>query len=217
MPHDISFTPVAPLFDVQGEDGAEVEVDGQLLGEVPFGKPLAVAAGRHFVTVTERGRLTYATEVDFENGTQNELTVDLPETTQRKLSYGVMATGGAGVLAAGVFVGLALAEESTAKSIDQDRQAGPISVDDQIAHNDAINQRNDYVLAAGVTAGISGAVLVTGLFLFLFDEPEVPSVVTRGGDDDESPTPSEDDAPVEIEMMGTLAPGNYGFGLRGTF
>jgi len=220
VPFDVDLEGVDPTLEVTLADGAEVTVDGQLLGEVPFSQPLSLNRGRHYVTVLERGHEPYGEELDFDFGTKTRLAVDLPATNQRRLSWGVLAAGGAGLITSGVFFGLAIAEESRATSIHDQQVAGTITIDQRNEFNDALQRRDDFALVGGVTAGISGAVALTGLFLFLFDEPDAPPPVKRRSDEDGSePSEEKPDEPVDVEMMGApaIGPGMYGLGVFGRF
>ena len=219
VPLDVPLEGIAPTLEVTMADGAEVTVDGQVLGEAPFSQPLPVTRGKHYVTVVERGHQVYATELDFDYGTKTALAVDLPATNQRRVSWGVLAAGGAGLVASGVLFGIALVLESRAKEI-RDRQAsGTITPQERDDFNAALGARDDFTLAGGVAAGVSGAVVVTGLFLYLFDEPDAP-VPMRSGPERPDESPGEaDDETDDVEMMGApvVALGMYGLGVFGRF
>lgn len=216
VPFDIQFEGVEPTLEVAEADGAEVTVDGKLLGEAPFSQPLGVSRGRHYVTVTARGHEAYAAELDFDYGSQTRLEVDLPATNQRRAAWVVLGTGGAGLVASGVLFGLAIAEESEATEIRDQQAAGTITIEQRDAYNRALDRRDDLRVAAAITAGAGAAVAITGLFLYLFDEPVVPPP-TRSAPEPEDETRQEDEPAVEMEMMGALAPGMYGLGLFGRF
>jgi tetratricopeptide (TPR) repeat protein len=218
VPFDIQFKGIVPTIEVAGADGADVTIDGRLLGEAPFTQPLGVSTGRHFVTVERRGHEAYGRDLDFDYGSSTTLEVDLPATNQRRVAWGVLASGGAGFVASGVLFGLALAAESNATSIRDQQASATISDEERIDYNDSVDRRDDFVLAGGIAAGVSGAIAATGLFLYLFDEAEVPLPSRRGEDDVEDATPGEEE-PSDVDVMGApvLGPGVLGFGLTGRF
>ncbi len=216
LPFNVPLQGIAPTLQIQGADGAEVEVDGKLIGTAPFSQPLALPPGRHFVAVTERGHKAYGDELDFDYGAATMLTLELPATNQRRWAWGVMAAGGAAVATGGVLAALALAEENNAKDILALQQQGVITEQQRLAHNGAIETRDDLVTAAAVTAGVGAGVLIAGVFLFFFDEPEVAPPASRPDDAD---APGDDAPPSDMDMVGAplLGPGIYGLGLSGRF
>ena len=218
VPFDLSLRGKPPLLDVIGADGADITVDGQPLGEAPTAQPLQVEPGRHFVAITSRGHKAYSGEHDFSYGALTKLEVDLPSTNQRRVAYGVMATGVLGFVGAGVLTGLALAAEANASEIRDEQQAGVITVEQRDDYNSSIARRDDFVMATGITAAASGAVTLVGLFLYLFDEPTVTPPARRAPEDEPSDEkPAKE--PADVEMMGApiLGPGLYGVGVSGRF
>jgi hypothetical protein len=216
LPFDVPLEGRPPTLQVAGADGADVTVDGKLLGSVPFSQPLELSPGRHFVTVTARGHKAYAEEIDFRFGSQTTVDVELPATDQRRWAWGVLAAGGAGLVAGGVLVALALVEEGSAQDIADKQAAGTISEEERQSYNDSIGTRDDLVKVSAIAAGAGAAVAITGLFLLFFDEPAITPPLGRAGDDGE---PAPKAAPTEIEVMGApiVAPGVYGVGLTGRF
>ncbi|MEQ9324107.1 MAG: hypothetical protein RIF41_33390, partial [Polyangiaceae bacterium] len=159
-----------------------------------------------------------AAELDFEYGTKTALAVDLPATNQRRAAWGVLAAGGAGLVTSGVLFGIALVQESRAKEIGQRQAAGTITAQERDDFNSALSARDDFTVAGSIAAGVSGAVVLTGLFLYLFDEPEAPTP-TRTRPDDSDPSPAPEEEPDDVEVMGapTIGPGLLGLGITGRF
>ena len=81
-----------------------------------------------------------------------------------------------------------------------------------------MSARDDFTLAGSVAAGVSGAVVVTGLFLYLFDEPEAPPPARTRPDRPDDASPSQDE-PDDVEIMGApaLGPGLMGLAITGRF
>jgi len=216
LPFDMPLAGTPPTFQVHGADGAEVTIDGKVLGRAPFTQPLALDAGRHFVTVTERGHKAYAEELEFDFGSKTSLEVDLPATNQRRWAWGVLAGGGTTLAAAGVLAGFAFMQENEAKDIEATQSQGVISEQQRMQHNSAIRTRDDLILATALSAGVGAAVSLTGLFLYLFDEPVVTPPLRGTDEADEAPS---DEPSQEIKILGApmIGPGTYGVGLTGRF
>ena len=181
---------------IRGADGAQVTIDGKPIGEAPLSQALKVKPGRHFVAVTQTGHRPYAEEINFEYGTRAEVDVDLPLTNQRRLAWGVIATGGASFIGAGVLVGLAFAEDHAAANLQRQKETGSISEQQRIEFNDTVARRDNFRTASGIVAGAGAGLMLTGLLLFIFDEPAV--IGERAPDADEV-APK---APIEIDLMG---------------
>jgi hypothetical protein len=215
-PVDVPLLGVPPVLNVLGADGAEVMIDGRFVGEAPLTGSESIGPGRHFVSVTSTGYKAYSGEVDFNYGAKTDLSVDLPMTNQRRVAWGVLATGAAGLVAAGVLTGLAFSEQSAANDVRAAQQAGNIDEEQRSEHNEAIELRDDFRLAALVTAGAGAAVTITGLFLFLFDEPVITPPVTTS---DDEPDDEKKQTPSDVEMMGApvLTPNQFGFTIMGRF
>ncbi len=204
------------LLDVIGPDGADVTVDGRTMGEVPLSQPLQLPVGRHFVAVTTRGHEPYATQLDFAYGAHTTVNLDLPPTSQRIASYAVFGVSAATLVATGILGAMAAVKQSQAQDILDLQQAGPISEEQRLDCNAAIQTRDDLVLATGVTAGAGAAIGLTALLLYLLDQPEIAAPATL--DQPSGPTPgSERDPSIDLLGSPVVAPGLLGVGLRGRF
>jgi hypothetical protein len=170
---NVLLRPRAAQLHVRGDEGAKVYADGQLLARLPSGGPLALAGGSRTLSVAEPGHIPYATTLWLESGSRVELDVSLPPTTQRYAAFITLGLGGASVLAAGLFAGLAASAHAEAKSIDDARKAGEISVAQRDAHNAALDRRGAMITGAAASGGAAAALGMLGLGLYLFDNPDV--------------------------------------------
>jgi hypothetical protein len=75
----------------------------------------------------------------------------------------------------------ALQKERVAKDVAAAAQAGNISAVQLQQHNDAIAARDTLRTASFVTLGIGSALALTGLGLFLFDDPRPATQVAPTG------------------------------------
>jgi tetratricopeptide (TPR) repeat protein len=195
-----------------GADSGQLWIDGEARGDLPLARALAIAPGRHVVTVLERGHEPFTREIDVERGEDVTVDVSLSRTWLRSASYVVIATGAAAVVASGVLAAVAIAKEVEAKDIDEARASGERRTEaDRSLFNDAVAARNDMRLAAGVTAASGALVLGAGLALFLLDEPAAPAY--RMPTERES-GPSDDG---ELEVSLGASPTFWGGSLRGRF
>jgi hypothetical protein len=188
---------------LKGADGAEVIVDGRESGSLP--RPLLLPSGRHVITLLELGHEPLTLELDVARGAEVVQEVELTPTRLRTASYVVTGTGGAGLIVAGVLMGLALAAEADAQAIGDARAAGARRTEaDRVELNDAIARRDDLRLAAGIAAGTAGAMAVAGVLLFLVDSPTAPPYVAPAGDE----APAEA-APLEVSAAPLLSPTGF--------
>jgi hypothetical protein len=198
---------------VKGADGAEVLVDGRLMGRA--GERVDIPHGPHLVTLIQNGHQAYQEEMEFERGTAKELKVKLDPTTQRKVSYGLFGAGAAGIASGAVLMGLAFFEQSRAETILARMQTENILNDDLQTYRGAVQNRDDLRLASGIAFGVSGAVLATGFFLFGFDRPTLEGPQRRLLPTPQGPKPAG--PAMEVSLTPVLGPGIGGAVLRGRF
>lgn len=204
--YEVTPQPRPAILDLRAEDGARVEVDGRPVGEAPLARPVEVPAGRHYVTVTRRGRLPYARELQAGRGETVRVDVALRTTAQRKAVPWVWGGAGLLALAAGGTGLWALHEQGKALELDERRQATFITSPELEAYRD---HRADRDTAVRWTWGLAGAGVLTavvGTLMYAFDRP-----VADGPPPALGGTP-EDAAPV-VEPFGTE--GGAGVSLRG--
>lgn len=157
---------------VDAPSGAEVRVDGILVGSLPLPEPITADPGKHHVIITANGNHPYETDVQLTRGKTVTLYADLESTSQRTLSWILISTG-ATMVAVGVGFGVAsVVEHRLARDIEQ----GPddLSPSQQEEFDRAISARDDYRIVSGVMGGAGLATFVTGALFFAFDAPSLP-------------------------------------------
>src|SRR5262249_9874624 len=118
---DLNLKEKPAVIALHAPDGADVTLDGRLVGTAPLPASLEVISGRHYVVVTERGAYPFARDLRVDRGEKLELEARLESTTQRTVSYWCLGIAG-GLAAGGTVTGIvALAAEKSAKDIDQRR------------------------------------------------------------------------------------------------
>jgi len=200
------------LLAVDAPPGADVQVDGRLVGTTPFAAPVEVAAGPHFVAVVKNGRKAFTKDVVLERGKTTTLSPTLDSSGQRTAAYVFFGAAGAGLLAGGAFTVVSFVEQGRAQKVLDQKTQGNIQPADLDTYNSAIDLRDKWKTAAIVTFGASAAVLATGLVLFAFDKPQVTAQAPT------EPAPKKDQPARPLDVMGVapiMGPGFYGVALTG--
>ncbi len=163
------------------ESGAELAIDGRPVGSAPFKRPVDVAAGKHFVSVTKRGHYAFTRELTLERGKETKLAAPLETTRQRVASYWVL--GGAGLLAigGGVTTFLALQAQSDAEALRDKLEREGLTVDEAKTYEDKRARRDEMAQASYVLYGSALVVAVTGVLLYFVDSPRVEAPQQSGG------------------------------------
>ena len=204
--------PVGVAFDAPS--GTDVHVDGAFVGRTPF--PVAgvgLTSGPHTAVLVKNGRRLLAKEFTVEQGKPMIVRAPLEVSTQRIAAYAVGTVGVAGLVASGVFYGIALGEETRAQNRETTRLEGNLKPVGLEQYNAAVANRDTY-RAAGTVAALGGlAALSAGALLFVFDKPDPNSVPLRRPDGP-SRKPGAD---FELGFAPLLAPGVAGAGAFGHF
>ncbi len=193
--------------NVRAEDGAEISIDGRLIGVAPLHSAIALPHGRHFVAVMKNGNLAWTREVDVVRGETHDVEPTLVSSTQRKVSYVVLGVGAAAFVAGGVFVGLTLHRQGKAQDIDDERARGNITPERLSQYESLRDARDRYRTMSFVALGTGAVLAVSAIFLWALDRPVAPmrDALPR---EKEKPTPAA--APPEISMVPLLGPSLVG-------
>jgi RNA polymerase sigma-70 factor (ECF subfamily) len=198
----------------QTSDGAQISVDGRLVGITPLPVPIEVSPGVHVISVALNGHEAFSTEVELERGESRTLQAPLRRTTQRAVSYGFIGVAGASLVAGGVFSVLALRSQSQAQQVLDNQAQRTISRQELDDYNQARKDRDDLWRPAAL--GSFGAALGFGLlggFLYAFDRPvaQVSAPKERGP---RQPQPVQPPVPTLDISAG---PGWWGLNAKGHF
>jgi hypothetical protein len=174
----VKLDPEPARLTVRAEAGARVAIDGTVAGGA--GEELVVPPGRHQISVLRRGRYAWERELELGKGADEMIVAQLTETTQRRVSRGLLY-GAAGAGAAGLVATVfALVEQSTADDIAERRDSGmPLTFEDRDTFNRALDARNAWRTTSIVLFGLAAAAAGTGVFLYLDDDPR-PGLGFRG-------------------------------------
>ncbi len=164
--------PKPAVLEVRAESGARVEIDGRPAGTTPLTRGIEVPAGKHFVSVTRRGRVAFSREVDARRGETITIHPDLRPTGQRKAVPYVWIGAGVLALASGAAGGYALIQQGKAEDIDQMREDGQITADQLDAYLRHRDRRDAAVTTMWVLAGASVVTATIGTLMFFIDRPD---------------------------------------------
>lgn len=207
---DIKMTEKPARLSIRGATGVSIYVDGRPSGTTPLPTPINLPAGRHVVSLTQRGALPVSMEVDLGPGQDKILEPEFSASGVRKASYVFMGLGTAGVVAGAVLLGLTFREESEAKDIAVRAGDENITGADAAALDDAVERRDLYRgISLGAFAG-GGAVALTGVLLFLLDDPAPDASGLGPSQEPPKPTPS-------IEVLPSLGWRSGGVTIYGRF
>ena len=206
VPVDVQLKPRPARLDVAAPSGSRVAVDGRPIGTAPLHQ-VEVAAGHHLVTVTHRGRVPMARELDLSRGQGTVLHADLRTTGQRRAARWILIGAGALTVGAGVAGGLAWSSDSKASDLQSQLAQGGVAPANLDRYNQLRAQRDNRARNAWILGGSAVVVATTGVLMYVFDDrtPEAPSPL--------APTPGK--KKLDIEPL--LGPGEAGVTLGGAF
>jgi hypothetical protein len=179
VPVEVVLAPLPATLAVPTPTGAEVRVDGRVVGETPLASA-DVTAGKHYIAITKRGYVPYARELELSRGAK--LTVDpkFHTTRQRRAVPWVFGIGGALVVATGVAALLEHSSHSDALSLHAELVTGGQDPSVVTRYNDALSARTERLHATEWLGGAAAAVLGTTALLYWFDNSsaETPPPIT---------------------------------------
>lgn len=210
---DVKLTERPAQLVVSGQ--GQIAVDGRPVGNAPTPRPIEVPAGTHLVTVTSTGHDAFVRELDLSRGEVRKLDPVLPTSTQRKVAVGVLVGSAVAAVTGGVFIGVALAEESRATAIRDRLGDGTVSPADVATYESAKSARDTWTTASFVAWGVSAAALATGALLWVFDSPRIDAPTRESPK--KGPTPEEKKPSFELGAAPLLAPTLVGATLSGRF
>jgi len=170
---EVELKPKPATVRVATEPGARIAVDGRAIDTQGA---FEVAAGKHLLTITHRGREPFGRELALGHGQALTLTAPLAMTARRKAVpwlVGGAAVLGAGALATGI---VALVRDSHASDLRAELDAGnqpPATAD---AYDRTVASRDHFVTATWILGGAAVAAGATGVLLYLFDEPSAEGI-----------------------------------------
>lgn len=213
---DLKEKPARLTFDAPSN--ATISIDGRFAGTTPLPAALELPSGRHLVVVTKQGKKAFSQELELRRDERRTLAVKMETSGQRIVADSLLLSGGALLLAGGVFTGVALVEQGEATDLDDRRLSS--GLDRQGAADYAFykSARDRWATVAGVAYGVGAASLLTGVVFFVFDTPTVslpPGRMEERPPPADKPRPSPE--PLEMSMVPILSPSVAGASVLGRF
>ncbi|MCK6549985.1 PEGA domain-containing protein [Myxococcota bacterium] len=178
---DVNLKEIPALLTIDAPEGADIALDGRIVGTAPLIAPIEVASGRHLLVVLQRGSYGFSRELTLARGEERVVEVELATTTQRSVSWWFLGGGGALVTAGAVAGVLALSAEGDAQAINERRLSRQgLTAEDLATYRDSIERRDSLAPAAYGLLGAGAASAITGLLLYLVDTPRVDIERTPG-------------------------------------
>jgi len=186
VPVEVDLAPLPALVTIVAEAGSEIAVDGRTVGRAPL-PPLPLAAGRHHVAVSRRGRVGFGQDLDVARGQVVALRARQSSTRQRRAARWTLL--GAGVLAVGTGVATtaALLADRDASDLAAQQASVGLTLDERARYEALRGQRDDRRAVGLGLGGAAVAVGVTGALLFWLDRdvaeraPTIAPTVTGDG------------------------------------
>ena len=173
IPIEVSLQERPASVTVRSRPLAELQLDGRPIGEVAGPKQLSLASGDHRFGFLKNGYRPAVVRAQLAPGETREIAVELETTAQRTAAVTLFVVGGAALAVSAVLTGFAVASENSADALLQEREVSNITAAQLQEYDEAKDQRDRLRVAAITGYGISIAALVTGLFLYALDQPEL--------------------------------------------
>ena len=226
---DVTLRGKPARLQVEGDSGIDVSVDGRVVASLPLEEAIELPAGEHVVAFTRRGHEGIERALKLKHGMTAAMEVNLPTTTQRKVSYAGVSLGLAGAVATGILSGVAVSKQGEAEDIlDQLEQNNSMTKDDVVRYEQLVADRDRFVEFATATGAVTGGVLLSSLGLYLFDNAGVMHGDSRdfgARPRDSAEPPGEEPSFTDDETRTSqslkadfwFVPGSFGGGLSGRF
>ena len=210
---DLALKEMPGKLSVQAQGGADVYVDGRLVGETPLARPIELPAGSHLVALTKNGARAWSKTVSLERGESKTITAQLLVSGQRTASYWVMGAGIVGLATGGAFVGLSLAQQDKAQALYASSKVGGLGADQLGVYASEVDARDRWRSASIISFGAGGALLLVGGAMWLFDHPSPGSF----GPVEVDKKPEKESAPSPLAAVPIVSPGFVGASVTGAF
>lgn len=213
---DLKEKPARLTFDAPSN--ATISIDGRFAGTTPLPAPLELPSGRHLVVLTKQGKKAFSQELDLHRAEPRTLHVKMETSGQRIVADSLLLSGGALVIAGGIFTGVALVEQGKANDLNDRRLSSGLDRQGAADYEFYKGARNRWATVAGVAYGVGAASLLTGIVFFVFDTPTVrlpPERMEERPSPGDKPRPTTE--PLEMGMVPLLSPSFAGASVLGRF
>lgn len=185
VPLDVSLRERPATLLLVAPAGAELLVDGRLVGSAPSVSRVDVAAGTHVFAALRSGAKPFVVTVTLERGETKQLLVSFERSEQRTVAWTFFIAGDGLMLAAAAFGVYSYAKQVRARSILNQQNTQNISVALRDEYNAAIETRDTMRTVAGSLAVGAGVLFGVGAVMYFLDQPVLrlptaPGVTSAG-------------------------------------
>jgi tetratricopeptide (TPR) repeat protein len=217
FPLDVRMIESPSLLSLESDDGVRLYVDGRLAATTPLAKPLELQAGPHVLSATQRGSEPVTLTLDLGPGETKTIAPDFDMSLARGSSFVFMGVGIAATIAGGVCTGAALYEESVALDIEEKLESTSLGPADREAHESAAGTRTVFRnVAIGTLVG-GGVLTLTGVLLFVLDDPGPGSAPDKAAPAPKRPSPGSEPIVFDVSVVPAFGPGFGAMTLTGKF
>ncbi len=176
---EIELVPLPAHVAIDTEANARLAIDGRPAGSAPHA-PLELAAGKHLIAITHRGREPIARELVVTNGQEVALHEPLAMTTRRRtVPWVIGSAAGLGVLTLSFALGALHFDHDASGDLAQIRQ-GNASASVLQSYDDARSHRDELTTGMWISGGAALVTAAIGGALYFFDNPSEVHVVPFG-------------------------------------
>jgi hypothetical protein len=158
---------------VHASPESDLHVDGAFVGRVGSSRRFELPRGEHKLTLSEGGHQVARVNAQLVPGESRDIAVDLPQTSQRTTAIVMFAVSGGALLLGAIHTGIAIDREEAARKIERERATGNITPHQLAQYDEAKRERNRWRGVAATSFVSAFAAGVTGLLMYLLDEPDL--------------------------------------------
>lgn len=169
FPLEINLGEKPSFLTINAPPGATISVDGRNHGDAPLAGPIDLLSGSHRVIVTRRGYVPYDKPYSVDRASSNTLTVTLPPTTQRKLTYVLFGASMTGFSVGTALIIASIAKDAEAADILDKAKKENIDRGTLEKYINAYDVRNALILSTSAMELVAVGLGVASAATFVFD------------------------------------------------
>lgn len=197
VPMDVSLRERPATVVVKASSEADLYVDGAYVGPAKGTDQIQLSSGPHTFALARKGHRLEVIEIELSRGQTRTINAELRWTGQRWAAMGLFVGSGLSLVGGAALGSLAVHQEERATEILDRREEGNITAEDRENYSDATRSRDNLRIAAAVNLAASAGALITGLFLYEFDDPNLKKIMPKRG-------PDAGSAKVHVALGGSL-------------